>query len=221
MVGVSLWTVGWVLYAIGGTFDGIALAEIVLGAGHAFVSGADAALLFSSLDAAGEIGAYRRWEGRVRAAGQACEAASSAAGGWLYATAPRLPIWLQIPVALAAVAVAVAHGRRGPARGGDDRARGADVARLPPRAFPRASPERDAAERRARPVHVRHGVADPAVDAAARHPGGLVRTALGRGTRLARARLPRERTHRGGARRPDDAHRLRAARGRGLRDAFA
>jgi len=107
VVGVSLWTVGWVFYAIGDTFGGIALAEIILGAGHAFVSGADAALLFSSLDAAGEIGAYRRWEGRVRAAGQASEAASSAAGGWLYATAPRLPIWLQIPVALAAVAVAV------------------------------------------------------------------------------------------------------------------
>ena len=71
-------------------------------------------MLFSSLDAAGEIGAYRRWEGRVRAAGQACEAASSAAGGWLYATAPRLPIWLQIPVALSAVAVAVRMDDAGP-----------------------------------------------------------------------------------------------------------
>ncbi len=106
LAGVTLWTLGWVLYATGDTFAGIALAEIVLGAGHAFVSGADAALLFSSLGAAGEIGAYRRWEGRVRAAGQACEAASSAVGGWLYALAPRLPIWLQVPVALAQVAVA-------------------------------------------------------------------------------------------------------------------
>ena len=38
VVGVSLWTVGWVFYAIGDTFGGIALAEIILGAGHAFVS---------------------------------------------------------------------------------------------------------------------------------------------------------------------------------------
>lgn len=107
VVGMTLWTVGWMLYAIGRTFGGIALAESVLGAGHAFVSGADAALLFASLDAAGEVGAYRRWEGRVRAAGQACEAVSSAAGGWLYALRPRLPIWLEVPVAVAALAVAV------------------------------------------------------------------------------------------------------------------
>ena len=90
LTGMSLWTVGWVLYATGETFAGIALAETVLGAGHAFVSGADAALLFSSLGAAGEIGTYRRWEGRVRAAGQACEAASAAAGGWLYSIEPAL-----------------------------------------------------------------------------------------------------------------------------------
>ncbi len=104
LAGTALWTVGWVLYAIGDTFAGIALAETVLGAGHAFVSGADAALLFSSLAGADEVAGYRRWEGRVRAAGQACEAASSAVGGWLYALAPRLPIWLQVPVALAGVA---------------------------------------------------------------------------------------------------------------------
>lgn len=104
LAGIGLWTVGWVLYATGETFAGIALAETVLGAGHAFISGADAALLFSSLEAADEIETYRRWEGRVRAAGQACEAASSAVGGWLYALAPRLPIWLQVPVALAGVA---------------------------------------------------------------------------------------------------------------------
>ena len=107
VVGMTLWTIGWMLYSVGTSFAGIALAEIVLGAGHAFVSGADAALLFSSLDAAGEIAAYRRWEGRVRAAGQVGEAASSAAGGWLYALAPRLPVWLQVPVGLAGLAVAL------------------------------------------------------------------------------------------------------------------
>lgn len=117
LVGMALWTLGWICYSAGTTFVGVALAEIVLGAGHAFVSGADAALLFASLDRAGEIGAYRRWEGRVRAAGQACEAASSAAGGWLYALHPRLPIWLQIPVAVAGVAIAL--GMR------DERARSA------------------------------------------------------------------------------------------------
>jgi len=107
VVGTTLWTIGWIFFAVGDGFAGVALAEAVLGAGHAFVSGADAALLFTSLDAAGEVATYRRWEGRVRAAGQVCEAASASAGGWLYAIAPRLPIWLEVPVALAGLAVAL------------------------------------------------------------------------------------------------------------------
>jgi len=107
VIGMTIWAFGWVFYATGDTFAGVAVAEVMLGAGHAFVSGADAALLFSSLNAADRIGDYRRWEGRVRAAGQACEAASSAVGGWLYTLAPRLPIWLEIPVALAGLGIAL------------------------------------------------------------------------------------------------------------------
>lgn len=103
--GAILWAVGWTLYAMASTFAGVALAEVILGAGNAFVSGADSALLFSSLAAAGDAAVYTRWEGRVRAAGQAAEAATSAAGGWLYALAPRLPFWLQVPSALAGVAL--------------------------------------------------------------------------------------------------------------------
>lgn len=108
LAGASLWVVGWVLYASAMTFTGVMVAEIVLGAGHAFVSGADAALLYASLAATGDTHRYPRWEGRVRAAGQMSEAASAAVGGWLYALAPRLPFWLQLPIALAQVATAVA-----------------------------------------------------------------------------------------------------------------
>ena len=105
LAGAALWTLGWTIYAIATTFGEIALGEIVLGAATAFVSGADSALLFSSLAAANDVGAYTRWEGRARAAGQACEAGSSAVGGWLYALTPRLPFWLQVPNALATVAL--------------------------------------------------------------------------------------------------------------------
>ena len=103
LTGSVLWAAGWALYAVATTFTQIAVVEIVLGAGNAFVSGADSALLFASLAAADDVGAYTRWEGRVRAAGQACEAGSSAVGGWLYALAPRLPFWMQLPGALANV----------------------------------------------------------------------------------------------------------------------
>jgi MFS family permease len=104
LAGSALWVVGWSLYSFAATFTGVMAAEIVLGAGHAFISGADAALLYGSLAAAGDVTRYARWEGRVRAAGQIGEAASSAVGGWLYALAPRLPFLAQIPVAVAGLA---------------------------------------------------------------------------------------------------------------------
>jgi hypothetical protein len=50
---------------------------------------------------------YLHWEGRVRAAAQTSEAASSAIGGWLYTLAPRLPFWLQVPMAAATLATAL------------------------------------------------------------------------------------------------------------------
>ena len=108
LTGALCWVAGWCVYATATSFAGFAVAEVVLGAGIAFVSGADSALLYSALAAADAIGTYTRWEGRARAAGQACEAGSSAVGGWLYAMAPRLPLWLQVPVALTALGLATA-----------------------------------------------------------------------------------------------------------------
>lgn len=100
LIGAVLGIAGWGLYVGATTFAAVALAETILGAAIAFISGADAALLFVSLDAQGRGHEYTRWEGRVRAGGQTAEALSSAAGGWLYSVAPRLPFWLQVPNAL-------------------------------------------------------------------------------------------------------------------------
>lgn len=99
IAGAALWTAGSVVYALAASFAAVALAEVVLGAGSAFMSGADRALLWVSLAAEGRTREYTRWEGRLRAAAQTSEAASAAAGGWLYALAPRLPLWLQVPSA--------------------------------------------------------------------------------------------------------------------------
>jgi predicted MFS family arabinose efflux permease len=108
VVGAALWIAGWLAYALGTTFLGMALAEVLLGAGLAFASGADSALLFVSLERGGRVVEYASWEGRVRAAGQLAEAASSAIGGPLYALAPRLPIWLQVPAAAALLGTSAA-----------------------------------------------------------------------------------------------------------------
>src|SRR5262245_11450264 len=100
LIGAGFWIAGWILYGRASSFGGVALAEIVLGAGSAFFSGADRALLWVSLAAAGQDKHYTRWDGRIRAAAQASEAVSSSVGGWLYAQSPRLPFWLQVPVAV-------------------------------------------------------------------------------------------------------------------------
>jgi predicted MFS family arabinose efflux permease len=104
LIAAVLWVAGWVVYALSTTFGGIAVAEIALGAGMAFASGADSALLFTVLEARGQSGDYRRWEGRVRAGAHGSEALSSAFGGYAYAADPRLPFWMQVPAALLALA---------------------------------------------------------------------------------------------------------------------
>ena len=114
LVAALLWIVGWVVYAMGTTFSGMVIAEVLLGAGIAFASGADAALLFVTLQAAERVSEYNRWEGRVRAVAQAGESLSSAVGGYLYTLSPRLPFWLQVPVAVGALGTVMAMGE--PAR---------------------------------------------------------------------------------------------------------
>jgi MFS family permease len=108
LIGGGAWMAGWLAYAWAGSFAAVLAAEVILGTGAAFMSGADRALLWVSLEAAGRGGEYTRWEGRVRAAAQTSEAASSAAGGWLYALWPRLPFWLQVPTAALGFASIVA-----------------------------------------------------------------------------------------------------------------
>jgi MFS family permease len=95
LVGAALSSAGWLIYTGATSFAGVMVAEVLLGGGSAFISGADRALLWVSLEADGRQSQYTRWDGRVRAAAQVGEAGSAAIGGWLYSLAPRLPFWLR------------------------------------------------------------------------------------------------------------------------------
>jgi MFS family permease len=117
LVGAALLSAGWLIYTAATSFAGVIVAEVVLGGGSAFISGADRALLWVSLEADGRQSQYTRWDGRVRAAAQVGEAGSAAIGGWLYTLAPRLPFWLQVPVSLFAAAIMGAL-HEAPRRGG-------------------------------------------------------------------------------------------------------
>jgi MFS family permease len=106
LIGGAFWTVGWALYSVGTTFAAIAAAEVLLGIGMSFTSGADSALLYVAVAASGRQTSYVKWEGRVRAGMQTSEAVSAAVGGVLYAVASRLPFWLMVPTSIAALAAA-------------------------------------------------------------------------------------------------------------------
>jgi MFS family permease len=128
-IGASLWLGGWVLYLRAQGFAGAVAAEVAIGAGLAFVSGSDSALLWVSLPEGERALAYRRYEGRMQAAAQTSEALSSAVGGWLYALAPRLPLWMQLPAAGLSLATVLAIPRD-PPKGTEDAGRAAHVRRL-------------------------------------------------------------------------------------------
>jgi MFS family permease len=119
LAGAGFGVAGWMVYAMGTTFAGMAAAEVLLGIGLAFTSGADSALLFASLKTTDGVARYRSWEGRVRAAAQTSEAMSSAVGGWLYSIAPRLPFWLQVPLAMAGFGVVAGMREVPPAAAGE------------------------------------------------------------------------------------------------------
>ena len=66
LVGTILLMAGWCIYVGGSSFAMVALAEVVLGAGSAFISGADRALLWASLDSVSCAPRRRRARRRAR-----------------------------------------------------------------------------------------------------------------------------------------------------------
>lgn len=101
LLGIS----GWATYTLAGSFTGVLVAELQLGASYAFISGADSALLFETLRQQGKEGNYSRYDGRMTAWAQAGEAAGALGAGVLYQWFPLLPFILQIGIWIAALGV--------------------------------------------------------------------------------------------------------------------
>jgi MFS family permease len=97
--------VGWTVYTFADSFNGVLLAEMLLGISYAFISGADSALLYESLRQSGREEDYARFDGRMTAWAQSGEAAGALFAGVLYAWAPLLPFIIQIGVWIAALLV--------------------------------------------------------------------------------------------------------------------
>jgi MFS family permease len=96
---------GWATYTLAGTFTGVLIAELQLGASYAFISGADSALLYETLRYDGREEHYARYDGRMTAWAQAGEAIGAVGAGVLYGWLPLLPFVLQVGVWVAALAI--------------------------------------------------------------------------------------------------------------------
>jgi MFS family permease len=106
LLGAILGTAGIFIYSISSSFHGFIVAEIVLGVGFSFVSGADSALLYDSLKAEGRQNEYIKYEGSITSFGNFAEALAGIAGGLLATISLRTPYFFQIFVAGIAIPAA-------------------------------------------------------------------------------------------------------------------
>lgn len=106
ILGSILGSAGFLMYSFSYGFWAFVLAEIILGIGHSFVSGADSAMLFDSLKDAKKTDQYVKQEGRITSAGNFAEAFAGIAGGFLAAISLRTPFYFQFVVAALAIPAA-------------------------------------------------------------------------------------------------------------------
>lgn len=106
ILGAILGTVGILIYSISSDFYSFILAEIILGVGFSFISGADSAILYDSLKAENREDDYIKYEGQITSAGNFAEALAGVAGGFLATISLRTPYYFQVFIAAVAIPAA-------------------------------------------------------------------------------------------------------------------
>ncbi len=107
ILGVIMGAIGMGLYSISYSFLGFLIAELVLGFGQSFISGADSALLYDSLLENNKEKDYIKYEGRMVSVGNMAEAVAGIVGGLLALISLRTNYYAQTGVAFLAVPAAL------------------------------------------------------------------------------------------------------------------
>ena len=107
ILGTLLGAAGFVIYSFSYALLGFLLAELVLGFGTSFVSGADSALLYDSLLDNQKEKEYIRYEGRMTSIGNIAEASAGIVGGLIAVISLRMNFYVQTGVAFLAVPAAM------------------------------------------------------------------------------------------------------------------
>ena len=106
ILGAILGTIGILIYSISSDFYSFIMAEIILGVGFSFISGADSAILYDSLKAENREDDYIKYEGQITSAGNFAEALAGVAGGFLATISLRTPYYFQVFIAAVAIPAA-------------------------------------------------------------------------------------------------------------------
>ncbi|TRX71319.1 MFS transporter [Carboxylicivirga sp. M1479] len=106
IIGSILGTLGFAIYSTTSGFYAFLAAELILGIGQSFISGADSALLYDSLKADGRENDYLKFEGRNFSVGNFSEAIAGLMGGALAEISLRTPFFFQTGIAFIAIPAA-------------------------------------------------------------------------------------------------------------------
>ena len=107
ILGAVLGAAGFSIYSFSYGFLGFLLAELVLGFGQSFISGADSAMLYDSLLERKQEKDYIKYEGRMVSIGNIAEASAGIVGGLLALISLRTNIYAQAFVSFLAVPAAI------------------------------------------------------------------------------------------------------------------
>ncbi len=107
ILGCILAFLGFSLFSISYNFWWFLAAEVLLGLGNSFISGADTALMYDSLLEVEAEDKFLKYEGRSISIGNFSEAAAGILGGFLAAISFRYPAYAQVIVAFLAIPFAI------------------------------------------------------------------------------------------------------------------
>lgn len=107
IIGGVIATLGYVVYSQSYGFWGFLVAEVLLGIGISFISGADSAMLYDTLLERGRQTQYKKVEGRGMSIGMLSEGTASILGGLLALVSLRFPLYWDILTTFATVPIAL------------------------------------------------------------------------------------------------------------------
>lgn len=107
VLGALLNFAGFLAYSMAHGFGMFIVAELFIGLSMSFISGADSAMLYDSLQSLRRKNDYARQEGRITAIGNFAEAGAGILGGFLAGISLRLPFIAQAGIAFIGIPVAL------------------------------------------------------------------------------------------------------------------